>query len=268
MCIPSKTAVSDVFEAINVDLKPIMKFKEKVNKEACLYVASLSQSDFEQFFWDEDEISKLKGEKKYSAQRYFKQAKQYCAAMINNGYEMEQTYKYGKDSGGEGRLYVDGFGLQCCQRALRGLLGRGIYTDYDMSNCHPNLLYRIAKHYKQPCAYLREYVSDRDAILEECDTDKHTMLMKMNQDKPKASNKPKLDAIVKEVAGIKDFIDKNVNVKTKNKKNRKSSQMNKLLCIVESKVLQDTFDYIDATPDDYCVPCFDGFMITKRGDVV
>ena len=91
MCIPSKTAVSDVFEAINVNVKPIMKFKEKVNKEACLYVASLSQSDFEQFFWDEDEISKLKGEKKYSAQRYFKQAKQYCASMINNGYEMEQT---------------------------------------------------------------------------------------------------------------------------------------------------------------------------------
>ena len=76
-----------------------------------------------------------------------------------------------------------------------------------MSYCHPNLLYRIAKHYKQPCAYLREYVSDRAAILEECDTDKHTVLMKMNQDKPKASNKPKLDAIVKEVAGIKDFID-------------------------------------------------------------
>ena len=59
MCIPSKTAVSDVFEAINVNVKPIMKFKEKVNKEACLYVASLSQSDFEQFFWDEDEIRVL-----------------------------------------------------------------------------------------------------------------------------------------------------------------------------------------------------------------
>ena len=104
--------------------------------------------------------------------------------------------------------------------------------------------------FKYRCAYLREYVSDRDAVLEECDTDKHTVLMKMNQDKPKASNKPKLDAIVKEVAGIKDFIDKNVNVKTKNKKNRKSSQMNKLLCIVESKVLQDTFDFIDATCQD------------------
>lgn len=57
-------------------------------------------------------------------------------------------------------------GLFSIRREIRHTLGRDIYCDIDIENCHPVLLYQICKN-KMECKKLKKYVKHRDTILKQ-----------------------------------------------------------------------------------------------------
>jgi len=77
--------------------------------------------------------------------------------------------KYRKTKGIEyGRvLPKQALGLFNIRRELRHTLAHKNYIDIDIENCHPVLLLQICEANDIPCEYLKKYVMERDAILEE-----------------------------------------------------------------------------------------------------
>lgn len=66
-----------------------------------------------------------------------------------------------------GRVNVfKSLGLFSCRKEIRGALAYGIYTDIDISNCHPVLLLQISQHNNLECKYLEKYVNNRQKYIE------------------------------------------------------------------------------------------------------
>ena len=78
--------------------------------------------------------------------------------------EFIKTYKYPiksfKDY--EGRLYVNGIGLQNLPREIRWCLMDANSLDIDIENCHPVILSQFCKKNNIISPYLIQYVNDRD----------------------------------------------------------------------------------------------------------
>ena len=67
-----------------------------------------------------------------------------------------------------GRVYMkDYLGAITIRKEIRGSLFYDKYVDLDMSNCHPNIYYQIAKLYNIECPTLESYILKRDTILKE-----------------------------------------------------------------------------------------------------
>lgn len=81
--------------------------------------------------------------------------------------EFIKTYKYPiksfKDY--EGRLYVNGVGLQNLPREIRWCLMDANSLDIDIENCHPVILSQFCKKNNIISPYLFDYVNDRDNII-------------------------------------------------------------------------------------------------------
>jgi hypothetical protein len=62
---------------------------------------------------------------------------------------------------------VGALGLFCIRREIRQTLAKPIYTDIDVDNCHPTILYQVCKKYGIECDNLEDYVENRDKYLKE-----------------------------------------------------------------------------------------------------
>jgi len=82
---------------------------------------------------------------------------------------LKVTYKKAKI--GFGRVYPSkSISLCCMRRQIRHTLAKGKYIDIDVVNCHPVMLKQICDSNNIPNHYLTEYITNRDAILQECMT--------------------------------------------------------------------------------------------------
>jgi hypothetical protein len=138
---------------------------DKVNSVICdkLYYLTYSQ------FLDAMEKVKHLGETDETggniwSENQFKKIKKMVVEFKNQKYSISQKYKYGRNRT-NGRKFVDGLGLQNINRYIRGLLCDGLYFDFDMKNCHPNLLRKLCNINNVDCPYLSKYCSDRDNII-------------------------------------------------------------------------------------------------------
>lgn len=76
-------------------------------------------------------------------------------------------YDKTKDLNNYGRVSVyKSLGLFSFRKQIRGALAYGIYTDIDISNCHPSLLLQIAEHNNIKCKYLKKYVNNRQKYID------------------------------------------------------------------------------------------------------
>ena len=67
---------------------------------------------------------------------------------------MSRSVLYRMSKNGIGRLYSVGGSLQGMHRTVRHTIGRDIYTDIDIVNCHPVILVQLCEKWGYPCEYL------------------------------------------------------------------------------------------------------------------
>lgn len=239
----------------------VLQFTEKIDLHRAKYVLSLNFKQFQSTFWKKNEL-KHDGDN-WDLKIYHKTVKKYLRKMIENKGVLKQNYKYGKDIT-NGRIYVDGCGVQSLQHCLRNFLIEPIYRDIDIVNCHPCILYDLCKKYKLSCPQLKSYVKNRSEIISTYGVSKLDVIIALNSDKNQSKNKW-IKMLHEELAKIKITVnEKNTNIisVTDNDKNPISSIFNRILSFYENKIIQGVIkdkDYIEFI----AVPMFDGFLIDK-----
>lgn len=243
----------------------VLQFTEKIDLHRAKYVLSLNFNEFQSIFWKKNEL-KFDNDK-WDLKIYHKTVKKYLRKMIENKGVLKQNYKYGKDIT-NGRIYVDGCGVQSLQHCLRNFLIETIYKDIDIVNCHPCILYDLCKKYKLSCPQLKSYVKNRSEIISTYGVSKLDVIIALNSDKNKNKN-IWIKMLHEELAKIKIAVnEKNtgiINV-TDNENNPISSIFNRILSFYENKIIQGVIkdkDYIEFVG----VPMFDGFLIEKEHSI-
>ena len=172
------------------------------------------------------------------------------------------------------------------RREIRHTLAHNKYVDIDIANCHPELLKQICDHNKIKTRYLKQYVENREALLEQtqthydCSRDDAKRLFIIltyygDIDTWKKSDKEPFDFILDfqnelKAIGVK-IIDANpALMKTVNKlqkKNETGSAVSIFLQEKERLILECIYNYLvskEIIVNNDCVLCFDGIMIQKN----
>jgi len=246
---------------------PAQTYTEIINAREAEYVSTLTYEEFFKYFPTEDKGDN--GEWSVEDKKeYFKQVKDYIYKHIKNNFKLEINYK-SSDKNPTGRIYAKcPMALQRIHRPLRAFLTKGIYHDYDMINCHFVIFKMLCDEEKLSTFWINNYIQNRSKILDDNKASKHHILAKLNSDNARCSaewNK-ELKGLIKECninkkVLYKKFVD---NFENTNKKNPISSIINKKMCEIENNILQEV---ITEFPDNYIVPCFDGFLINEPLEV-
>lgn len=125
-----------------------MNYTEQVNVDHTQYLLALPDEYWAVHIFDTNELNQ-NGEG-YSQADYIKNAKLWLKKVVHCKGAMKTTYRYSKQMGNQGRIYVRKFGVQSLQKDLRGFLCGEYYTDYDMVNAHIGILcYLKGKHFPE-----------------------------------------------------------------------------------------------------------------------
>lgn len=246
---------------------PIQTYTEIINPKEAEYVSTLSYEDFFKCF--PEEVNGNDGEWNLDDKKeYFKLVKKYIYTQIKNNFKLEINYKP-SDKNPTGRIYAKcPMALQRIHKPLREFLTKGLYQDYDMINCHFVIFKHLCEGENLSTFWINNYIQNRTKILEDNKANKSHILAKLNSDNARCSaewNK-ELKGLIKECNNnkkvlYKKFID---DFEKTNKKNPISSIINKKMCEIENNILQQV---ITEFPDNYIVPCFDGFLINEPLEV-
>ncbi len=241
---------------------PIVKFTEKINCSKALKVAKLSNSELKDLFWDKDEINKADNEK-WSWTTYLTSIRRFLKLIVSKNGKIENTYKYGK-SNYDGRLYVNGFGVQSLQNKIRNYICNDYYNELDISNCHPSLLVYLCEENNIYCDTFKNYVLNRKNLLEKHNLDKFDILKALNTDiNKKKKNNDFYNLLIGELESIKKSLKEKIELpKTDNKKNPLSSSVNKLLLRHEGLIIQEIIKKIGVKNIGF--PLFDAVYFDKN----
>lgn len=167
------------------------------------------------------------------------------------------------------RLYHSGTGfvLQQLACSYRNFIIHPGCKDYDMQSCHPTILLKLTIDAGLPYYYLKMYIKNRKAFLEENGVTKQEVLRLLNQDKPKKQT-GNLKSLVEEVLKNKSPIialheDKLHINRKENFKNPKSSAISNILCYYENMLLHRVID----AGIPVSIPMYDGFITPPDTEV-
>ena len=265
--------VETVFEKENVHLEllnnenDILEFTEYYNPEMVEYLLQLGPDNIGNLIYDPKEpyVDGRKVETRYA---YVRKMYNLLKKAKKNNYSVPQFYNYGKNEN-NGRIFCTGGGFQGMQKKLRGALINSNEYDVDQINAHPTILMYINKKEcpEIECKRLEAYIENREIILRDNGFSKKDVLMFMNMDDPRPK-KNGIDSsflfdLLKEFRLIKDFIFEKYKdvIKTKNKTNKKSSTLNRLICIYENKILQSSIKLCKSKNIKVTTPIFDGMHV-------
>ncbi len=241
---------------------PIIKFTEKINCSKALKVAKLSNSELKDLFWNKDEINKAYNEK-WSWTTYLTSIRRFLKIIVSKNGKIENTYKYGKYNY-DGRLYVNGFGVQSLQNKIRNYICNDYYNELDISNCHPSLLVYLCEENNIYCDTFKNYVLNRKNLLEKHNLDKFDILKALNTDiNYKKKNNDFYNLLIGELDFIKKSLKEKIELpKTDNKKNPLSSSVNKLLLRHEGLIIQEIIKKLGEKNIGF--PLFDSVYFDKN----
>ena len=254
------STVSTISQTINDN--PIIKFTEKINCSKALKVAKLSNSELKELFWEKDEINKADNDK-WSWTSYLTSIRRFLKQAINKKGILEHTYKYGKTNY-DGRLYVNGFGIQSLQNKIRNYICNDYYNELDIKNCHPSLLVYLCEENDIYCDTFKNYVLNRDELLEKHNLTKFDILKALNTDiNKKKKNNDFYNLLITELESIKKSLKEKVKLPiTNNKNNPLSSSINKLLLRHEGLIIQEIIKKIGIKNIGF--PLFDAVYYNKK----
>ena len=185
-----------------------------------------------------------------------------------------------------GRVYpAKSLSLCSLRREIRHTLAHDKYTDIDINNCHPEILKQVCDHNKIKTRYLKQYVDNREAILEQtqahynCTRDDAKRLYIILAyygaiDTWKKTDKEPFDFVLDyqnelKVIGTKIIEANPALMKTvakEQKKNATGSAVSIFLQEKERIILECIYEFLvskQIVTNNDCVLCFDGIMIQK-----
>ncbi len=213
---------------------------------------------------------------------YKKQVKQFLHKIILENGELDISYKYAKYTR-YGRRYSTG--IQNIKKEIRNFLLAGTnIKDYDISSCHPCILYYLCVKHKihTEKQLLKNYVFHKKEVIENhfmlelhAGTDiKKLILTATNSDEPLHSKNEWIIEYQKEMEFIRDELKKVKDYKkilqdTEKVKqdvhNENSSFVNRVLCKIESEII-DKFSSI--RNKDVFALMFDGLLIRNEDELL
>jgi hypothetical protein len=230
-------------EIINFEYKK--KYTETVNQEMCDYLLKLDNDTLKELIWDPVEIFDQSGEK-WDEKAYIRYVKKLLKKFKDNKYIYSCSYKQVDQIGR--RFTLDG-GIQNLQNRLKYSLVNGICYDYDMKNMHPQIILYLFENYfpNLSHSYLKQYVDNREKVLNDFKLDKFEILKTINKSKLKTENSW-LKCFHMEITNLQDILfDKfkdNDKIVINSKQNYKGSLLNKILCSFENYILNKAEQYI------------------------
>lgn len=213
-----------------------------------------------------------------------KQQLQTLKKLIRNG-KLKVSYR--KPKYGLGRVYpLKSLSLCSLRREIRQTLAFDKYVDIDIANCHPEILNQICIHNKIKTRYLKQYIENRESILEQtqshydCSRDEAKRLYIIlayygSIEVWKKTDKEPFDFILDFQNELKAIGSKIIEanpavvmiVKKENKKNVVGSAVSIILQEKERKILECVYDYLVSKKvivNNDCALCFDGIMVPKN----
>lgn len=194
--------------------------------------------------------------------------------IINDG-EQDINYKYAEYTN-YGRRYSNG--IQPFKTTLKNFLLKGSdVVDIDMKTAHPSILQHICDIYNIKTKYLKEYVLNKEAVLNKhFEIELHAgqdikkkILTATNMDKPFQTKNDWLKSYIHEIGNIKeqlinhkDFakIKKDAGLKKQDSKNMNSSILNRILCKYESEIMDIITETIESNGYKPLCLMFDGLL--------
>ena len=194
--------------------------------------------------------------------------------IINDG-ELDIDYKYAQYTN-YGRRYSNG--IQPFKTKLKNfLLKDSDVVDIDMKTAHPSILQHICDIYNIKTKYLKEYVLNKEAVLNKhFEIELHAgqdikkkILTATNMDKPFQTKNDWLKSYIHEIGVIKeqlinhkDFakIKKDAGMKKQDSKNMNSSILNRILCKYESEIMDIVTETIESNGYKPLCLMFDGLL--------
>jgi len=185
--------------------------------------------------------------------------------MFLSGLKKGQTQKVSYS--GETRQYASR-SIQNLPQPIRDIiLEKSEYIDYDMKNCHPNILRNLCDLHNIQCPILTEYCNDRNKFLTEVGKKKKGMLVFINTDTPKLkkSAPQKLKDFKKEIQRFRaKLLSIYTDITTDNEDNILSSKLNKVVCDIENKIIDSVIKHYNIKNG---IKMFDGIMCKQTIDL-
>lgn len=202
--------------------------------------------------------------------------------LINNG-EMTFEYVYAKYTN-YGRKYS--WGIQGIPKNIRNfLLTESGIVDYDIKNAHPTILYYLCVTHKihTENQLLKSYVFNRDSVIQnnfqqevyEGKDVKKLILTATNCDDMLFTKNKWLIQYQEEMIFIREELKKNKDYKKilqdtqkikQDKNNQNSSFVNRILCKVESEIIDKFISFIRNQDYQIFALMFDGIMVYNGND--
>ncbi len=211
-----------------------------------------------------------------------KQTKKFLELLLINNGEMSFEYFYAKYTN-YGRRYS--YGIQGISKKIRNYLlnGSGV-VDFDIRNAHPTILYYLCVKHKIHTEkhMLKDYVFNRDAIIQDEFAEeifngkdvKKLILTATNCDDMLFSKNKWLIEYQEEMMFIRDELKKVKDYKKilldtekikQDKNNQNSSFVNRILCKVESEIIDKFASFIQSQDYEIFSLMFDGLMVYNGG---
>lgn len=242
-----------------------MEFIERIDDLSKIeYLNQMSFSDFCEYMNPDSKKEDLKNS--------FKTMKTICSQHIKSKGQCTRWFAYSSKSNNDigGRLFC-GNSIQNLCANFRGFICDGITTDIDMKNAHPNILRYLCDVNGIPCSSLKNYIINRDEILNEFDdrsVAKKLFLSAINNDKlnRKESNlffiefDSEMKRISKQLCKVSEY-QHIVNLPSSKKYNLTGSALNRILCHFENRILHNAINLLRTNEYEIMTPMFDGMLI-------
>ena len=212
---------------------------------------------------------------------YKEQVKYFLQNLLIKEGKIKVHYKYAKFVN-YGRRYAIN-GIQNLKREIRNfVLADANVKDYDISNAHPTILYYLCMKHKIRVKILKDYVFSKEEVIKNNfqqevfnneDVKKLILTATNSDERLFTQNKwikeyqEEMEYIREELKKVKDYkkILKDTEKQKQDKNNQNSSFVNRILCSIESKIIDSFVKY---TPKKYNVFAlmFDGLLVIDGDD--
>lgn len=269
---------SIIDKALNNDKNTLLNniFTERTTVKKVKHLCSINDTQLQTQFWERDEFDKA-GEK-WDMVTHFKEMRYDLTEQLktarsqrlkdNDFIETKKSYRRSK----EGRLFVNGFGLQSCQSKIRRFLSGDSSYDIDMNKCHWNIIVKLCKAHDIPCKKIIKFLDNPIELMNKHKVGKLELLQMLFIDNYNSKNEflqklhKQKSQIFEELAETEHFLSFNFKPSDKSKKDKNtlSSVISQYLQHLECEIL---IPVVNKYAEHVEVLMFDGFQINKAVNV-